>query len=275
MTEAAPDIPPWSPLADPARRQGDDGAVLSPADTPTGRPPTATPPAPADGSRPAGAGTEDTGGQVIDQLDRSDRRDDPGRSDRRGLRWLLAGLAAGAVVALVAVATLGGSDGTPATTVPAVRAPQPPTTPEDPAPLRSRVALGNGWTASVRGADLSSTRTLAPYNDDAELADDERYVLVDLELTYLDGPVERESPFYGVDLGVVGRDGDVVTTAEARCEVPDPPIDLDAELDRGATVRGRLCFAVPADQVPTLVLVAEPSMTPGAAPSYLALRPPG
>jgi hypothetical protein len=247
--------------------------VLSPTDTPTGGPSTATPPAAGERLRTSEASAEDTGGRGRgheDQPDEPDRTDHP---DRRGLRWLLAGLAVGAIVALVAVATLGGTDDTPVTTLPAVREPQPPTTPEDPAPLRSRVALGNGWTSSVRGADLSSTRTLAPYNDDAELADDERYVLVDLELTYLDGPVERESPFYGVDLGVVGRDGDVVTTAEARCEVPDPPIDLDAELDRGATVRGRLCFAVPADQVPTLVLVAEPSMTPGAAPSYLALRP--
>lgn len=270
MTEAAPDIPPWSPLADPARRQGGDGAVLSPADTPTAPPPTATPPAPAGGPGTGGADAGDTGGQGTDH---PERPDEPDRSDRRGLRWLLAGLAVGALVALIAVATLGGTDETPATTVPAVRAPQPPTTPDDPAPLRSRVALGNGWTASVRGADLDSTRSLAPYNPGAELADDERYVLIDMELTYLDGPVERESPFYGVDLGVVGRDGDVVTTAEARCEVPDPPIDLDTELDRGATVRGRLCFAVPADQVPTLVLIAEPSMTPGATPSYLALRP--
>lgn len=245
MTEAAPDIPPWSPLADRARQLGEPGATatLEPVSTDE-----------VDETPPGG--------------------DEAPRSRSRAPWWGVAGLAIGMVLAVLFLAVR--TDDAPrATPTTVVRDPQPATTFADPAPQGSRVALGNGWTVSVRGFNPDVTRALRSANRTAApLRDGQRYVLIDLEMTYLDGPEDAESPFYGVDLAVVGEDGRVVTTADSPCVAPRPALDPDTEVPRGDSERGRLCFAVDADQAASLRLVATPSMTIGATPSYLALNPP-
>ena len=166
--------------------------------------------------------------------------------------------------------TIDGDPAPPPTTT--VRTPLPTTTFEAPAPPGTKVALGNGWSVVVRGFNPDSTRALQPLNRDSPpLEKGQRRVMVDVEMTYLDGRAAAQAPFDGVDLAVLGDDGRLITPADTPCVPSAPTLDQSTELSRGATVRGRLCFAVDAAVVPTLRLVAEPSMTFGSEPSYLAL----
>lgn len=223
VSEVAPDLPAWSPLADPARiAEFDDGA-----------------------------------------------EEPPGPPRRTGA--ILAVIAALlGIAAVTAAAVAGGAEEPPPAGI-RVDPPVPATSFEDPAPLGSTVSLGNGWTVAVRGADLEATRALTPLNRADPLAKDERFVLISVELTHLDSTEDPTSAFYAVDLGVVGQDGRAVTTADPRCVASEPQLDMDQELPVGASARGRICFAVAADQVDSLQLVAEPSMTYGSTPSHLAL----
>ena len=254
MTEQPPDIPPWSPLADPARLAG--GAT---------------------GGRTTTAGAASGGGVTVEDptTERADERTpEPGTAadaarDRRWA-WVAAVLLALVVLGVVLAAT-GGGDPAPAPST-TVRAPLPATTFEAPAAIGTRVALGNGWTVAVRGADGDATRALRPLNARAApLAEGQQYVLIDLEMTYVDGATESDSPFHGVDRAVVGDDGELVTPADSPCTVPAPAFDTTSEIPRGRGERGRICFAVDADQVPGLRLVAEPSMAYGSAPSWFEL----
>lgn len=235
MTEAVPDIPAWSPVADRARRRGDD-------DVDDGAPDPGHPLPPTDDGR------------------------------RRGT-WLAIGLLVGLVLALFA-STLLRDDDTEPTPTTVVRDPQPSTSYRAPAPIGDRVALGNGWAVSVRGVDANATRGVRPLNPDTPLEEGQRYVLIDVEMTYLDGVPDEQTPFLGVDLAVVDEDGIVTTPSDAPCVAPEPELDLTSEVARGASARGRICFPVDADRIAGLRLVAEPSMTYGSTPSYLALAAP-
>lgn len=250
MTERPPDIPPWSPLAHRAREGGADTAPwLGPAGTTVVQD---EPFVPAPDGEDTAAATS-TGG--------------------RGARaiWLVAGLLGGIVLALVLAAAIGDDGPAPSPTT-VVRAPLPTTSAGAPAAIGTRVAVGNGWTVAVRGADAGATRPLQQLNKDREpLEKGQQYVLIDLEMSYVDGAPDAESPFYGVDLSVVGEDGTVVTPADSPCTAPAPAFDMSTELTRGSSERGRICFAVATDQVASLRLVAEPSMAYGSDPSWFAL----
>ncbi len=246
MTELPPDIPPWSPLADRGRSLG--GIATAPAE------------------QLPGPGADGDGG--AEERPPAGTTSRPGRG--RWVLWLAAGLLAGAVVATVLVTAIDGDPAPPPTTT--VRTPLPTTTFEAPAPPGTKVALGNGWSVVVRGFNPDSTRALQPLNRDSPpLEKGQRRVMVDVEMTYLDGRAAAQAPFDGVDLAVLGDDGRLITPADTPCVPSAPTLDQSTELSRGATVRGRLCFAVDAAVVPTLRLVAEPSMTFGSEPSYLAL----
>jgi hypothetical protein len=254
MTEQPPDIPPWSPLADPARLAGG-----------------------ASGGRTATPGSAVGGGVTVEEpaAGRSDgATQDPVTAptparDRRWW-WLLPPLVAVLVIG-IALAAGGGGDPAPSPTT-TVRAPLPATSFEEPAAMGSRVALGNGWIVAVLATDGTATRALQSLNArTAPLAEGQQYVLIDLELAYLDGATETDSPFHGVDLAVMGDDGELVTPADSPCTVPPPALDTASEIPRGRSERGRICFAVDADQVASLRLVAEPSMAYGSAPSWFEL----
>lgn len=246
MTELPPDIPPWSPLADPARAAG-GGAIGVAVDEPV----TTTPPDVA--AEPDGA----TATPAVRP---------------RGWLWAVAGLAAGLVLALAVAAVRSDEAEPPATTT--VRSPLPPTSFDEPAAVGTQVALGNGWTVVVRGSDFGATRALRRSNPSTTLPEGQQYVLIDLEMSYVDGPTAAESPFHGVDLGVVGEDDVLITPADAPCTAPAPAFDQQTELPRGSTERGRVCFAIGVEQAASLRLVAEPSMAPGSEPSWFALSAP-
>lgn len=191
----------------------------------------------------------------------------------RRLLGVAAGALAALVLALVVSSAFGGSDPAPSTTTTAVRAPLPATTAEDPAPVGTRVALGNGWTVAVLGFDPDASRALARANRDApELEEGQVRVLIGLEMIYLDGVPDTESPFLGVDLSVLDADGTVTTPADTPCTASEPVLDTTTELTRGAGRSGNVCFVVDADSVDSLLLVASPSMAFGAQPSHFALR---
>ncbi len=153
----------------------------------------------------------------------------------------------------------------------ATRDASPPTSVDRPAATGTRVAVGNGWTVMVHGSDPEATERLAPLNPELTPTDEQSIVLIDLEMTYLDGEREAESPFYGVDLAVVGEDGRVVTPADTPCVATDPVFDLYDEMALGSSRRGGICFMVESDQVDSLVLTATPSMDPHADTSWFAL----
>ncbi len=244
MSEPPPEIPSWSPLEERARKLGDELA----------------------------AGGTDTDTRVVPQLEAAADHAAPTRPRTRRWWWSAAVLVVGALgVLLVATVTSGDDGRPPATTM--VRAPQPSTSDADPAPTGTRVALGNGWIVAVRGAVEVATDEVLAASPDTSVPEGQELVLVDLEMSYIDGAAERESPFEGVDLSVVGTDGRVVTPSDVACTPPAPALDLLMALERGAVAEGRVCFAVPAEQTVGLRLVAEPSMTYGSQPSWFALDP--
>lgn len=243
MTEPAPDIsadiPPWSALAE--RERAGDTLLADP--------------------RPDGAPAS------------GDEDGRPGRSPgrRAGLAAAVAGGLGALVVVVALTSAVGGSDPAPTTTTP-VRAPLPATSPGDPAPLGTRVALGNGWTVVVLAYDPDPRPAVRNRNRDAPpLAEGQRHVLINLEMSYVDGPLAAQSPFDGVDLSVLDTDGNVTTPADTPCTPSASAFDVMGELDRGLAERGRICFGVDAQQADSLVLVAAPSMTFGARQSYFDL----
>ena len=96
--------------------------------------------------------------------------------------------------------------------------------------MGTRVALGNGsdrarcWPRTPqRPAPLQPASTPGP----RRWPKGQQYVLIDLEMTYVDGATETDSPFHGVDLAVVGDDGELVTPADSPCTAPAPAFDVD------------------------------------------------
>lgn len=245
MSELPPEIPPWSPLV--------------------GRDPTA---ATIAGETAGDASVSSSDGDSVEPGTAPTAR--PSKLGR-----VVTALAALAVLAIVAasLAALGGTaeDVSPPSST--ARRPVPATTWEQPAPLGTMVSLGNGWNVTVGDADLQASDAVQPLNPDHPLPAEQVYVLVQLTLYYLDGAEASESPFYGVDLGLVGDDGRLVTPADSPCIAPEPALDLETELARGESASGRICFAVDAASAPALRLVAQPSMSFGARTSYLALSP--
>ena len=263
VTDQSPDVPPWSPQARRAH-QLDEVSVETPAKDD----------APGRLVAPADSADLQTGGSEAGEPA-------PGQPRASGLTpaattSLVAGILGGLVVALVVAVSVLASGGSapepaPATTV---RPPQPATSAEDPAPRGTRVALGNGWTALVRGWDRNATDVVAELNPRSTLADGEQYLLIDLELSYVDGEPDVESPFFGVDLTLVTDDGTAITPTDAPCTPPEPVFDFLTELERGRAERGLICFPVDGEQVKAPQLILEPSMTYGSTPSHLGLVAP-
>ncbi len=203
----------------------------------------------------------------------SGRDADASVPDAPGRWWLVLVVVALALVAgWVLVASLSDDPPRPSTTT-VVRAPQPSTSESDPAPIGTLVSLGNGWTVSVVGPLTVATDEVLATAPDTPVAEGAALVLVDLEMSYTDGRADRESPFEGVDLSLVGDDGVTVTPSDDPCPAPAPALDQLSPLERGDVAAGRVCFTVPADQTAGLRLVAEPSMAYGSQPSWFALEP--
>lgn len=90
---------------------------------------------------------------------------------------------------------------------------------------------GNGWTVAVRGADAGATPACwAGSTPDHRWPRVSSTSCIHLEMTYVDGATDADSPFHGVDLGVVVMDGELVTPADSPCTAPAPAFDVASEV---------------------------------------------
>ncbi|MFN8051563.1 MAG: hypothetical protein U0Q22_09020 [Acidimicrobiales bacterium] len=183
---------------------------------------------------------------------------------------LVAGLAVGGVGGfLVGHATegisIGSGNGTFSTPTDP-KAPSVSSARDRPVALGTAVDLGNGWRLKVNSFDES------PSLDDQEPPTGRQFVSVNLSATYVDGDKDATSPFFGMDISLVGPTGVASTTSDGNCFAPDPSFDNLGDVYKGGTATGNMCIAVPDADLGGLVLVAAPSMSFDAAKTYFALR---
>jgi len=181
---------------------------------------------------------------------------------------LVIGLLMGGVAGFVGARLLdGGADvtfGPPVSRVTSV--PSQPSERGTPVPLGTDVDLGNGWHLKVISFDP------APEMGDQKAPDGRTWVSVGLVATYTGGEEEADSPFFGMDIEIVGDSGVAARRSDAACFAPDPEFDNLADVYSGGSVEGNFCLAVPAGDVGTAVLVARPSMAMDSTRTYFALR---
>jgi len=135
-----------------------------------------------------------------------------------------------------------------------------------PIALDTPVELGNGWTLEVRSFDA------APRIEDQEPPAGRQWVSIELAATYVEGEQEAQSPFFGMDLALLGASGTASTTFDGACFAPEPAFDNLGDVFKGGTATGNLCIAVPIDEVDDLVLVAEPALSFDATKTYFTVR---
>lgn len=148
-------------------------------------------------------------------------------------------------------------------------APDPVTTREEPAPVGTPVSLGNGWSISITSFDPAFTPD--PDSLGNPPPEGQQFVVVGVKASY-DGVKDAESPFFGMDLSMVGSSGVERSTTSSNCFAPDPQFGSLDDVYKGGSAMGNLCIAVDASEVDSLVFVAEPGATFDAQKSYLALR---
>lgn len=145
-------------------------------------------------------------------------------------------------------------------------APSHPSERGEPVPLGTEVDLGNGWHLKVVSFDPN------PQMGDQEVPDGRSWVSVALVATYTGAEAEADSPFFGMDIELVGASGVAARRSDAACFAPEPEFDNLSDVYRGGSVEGNFCLAVPTGDVDSLVLVARPSMAMNATRTYFALR---
>jgi hypothetical protein len=183
----------------------------------------------------------------------------PTISAQRGLTpagWFLAGLALFIFLACSSGGVTSGSGGVPSgggTTAP----PGPGSSAADPAPLGTEVTPAKGWPVKVNSANLDADADVAKAARYMTPSPGNKYVAVDITTT--NGTGRPAAIGTGVTLKLLGSSG----VAHDRAYLTQYPKELDtmAQLQPGVTVSGMLVFEVPADEIPSLVLLAEPLLT--------------
>lgn len=209
---------------------------------------------------------------------------------------LTAGLvAAGILVVLVIVgAVLGGGDddsteaegggtttavaspesGDPVPTVPTTEAPgaKPAAdagTRENPLPAGQAHDIGDGWTVKVAGYNPEGNALVEAanmFNEDP--APGQQYVVVQIDATNTGS--ETRSPF-DLTFELLGSAGVTLPLSLAGCVAPEPQWSSLGEAYPNATLSGFLCALVPSEQVPSLVLIAEPTFAFSGNKTFMAL----
>ena len=151
--------------------------------------------------------------------------------------------------------------------------PEPSSTREEPVPLGTAVDVGNGWRVVVTSfvADANAAVAAAGTFNEPPAAG-KQYVLVGLEATYVEGEKDSVSPFFGLDLSLLGSAGVARTEGDANCQGPEPRFENLTDLFEGGTAAGSMCVAVGVEEVGSLVLVVEPGLSFDSVKSYMALR---
>ncbi len=139
---------------------------------------------------------------------------------------------------------------------------------ENPVPIGQRYILGAGWTFQVLdvlydAGDLVVSES--PLNEPP--GPNEAYVLISIEMTFTE-PGYLGQP-QDVLLSLRDAEGNRFFAFEYSCgRIPDPLTGF-SEVSEGQSITGNACFAVPADRVDAMVLVAE---VLAGEPVHFALR---
>lgn len=140
---------------------------------------------------------------------------------------------------------------------------------QSPSPLGEPVDVGEGWTITIRGAELDATETLlaaGEFNDPPPAGF--VYTLVDMELMY-NGSDESGSGF-SVNVDVVG---DSNVTGDSNCGIFDIPDEIDrfADVFQGGSLAGNRCYLVDETDLDSLVVFTSADFFSDDA-SVLAVR---
>lgn len=137
-----------------------------------------------------------------------------------------------------------------------------------PVAIGTPMDVGEGWTLTIRGADLDATDAVLAFSEfNDPPAAGERFVLLDASMTYNGEDDSASATFINIDL--VGDHN--VTSAVGSCQAT-----IDGELDRyadvfiGGTIEGKLCAVVADADVDSLVAVATAAF--GDQPVVLSVR---
>ena len=169
---------------------------------------------------------------------------------------------------------------TPTPTLAPTSTPEPTPTPlndnggtrTNPIPFGESAALGNGWRLSVEAVDFNATDViLAESSFNEPPPPDHRYVLVTVRATY-EGPEESASVLGDVRLKAVGASALAYSTSDADCGAVPNDASSAPEVFAGGTVTVNYCWSVPAQDVESLVIFADPSFSDGQR-VFFALRP--
>jgi hypothetical protein len=126
--------------------------------------------------------------------------------------------------------------------------------PSNPVPLETTFILG-GYSLSVLEVDPDGARVVTAESElNTSPLPNQAYLLVTVELTY-DGPLEGNP----IEVLLSAQDPSGSTYLEFRdsCGRIPMPLSRHAEIAPGESVTGNVCFAVPADRVDHMVLIAE------------------
>ena len=138
----------------------------------------------------------------------------------------------------------------------------------DPVPVGTAVRLKD-WELTVAGFDPEGTAAVMEedsYNDPP--AAGREFMLIEVSLTYVgatSSKVARDMRF-----AVVGDAGVAYGPYDDTCGIIPNELDEYTEAFTGGTITGNLCYAVPAEEAESLVLIADEDF--GDTRHFMALR---
>jgi hypothetical protein len=138
----------------------------------------------------------------------------------------------------------------------------------NPAPVGTPVEAAKGWTVTVVETILQADRAMVGVNEFQHPQTGEQYVLANLKVH--NGSDRPDPPLSAVKLSALSNGA---ANPAGHDLVPAPKLDLNAQLQPGATAQGWVPFQVPAG-AHDVVLLAEPLITldQNADQRFLALH---
>lgn len=140
---------------------------------------------------------------------------------------------------------------------------------EDPLPFGQAHNIGDGWTVKVAAYNPNANELVEAanmFNEDPPPG--QQYVVLQMEATY-DG--EDTRTIFDVNFELLGSGG-VTIDADGPCVPPEPAWWTLGEVFPGGTLSGFMCTLVDSAEVPSLVLIAEPTFALSGNRSFLALQ---
>jgi hypothetical protein len=127
-----------------------------------------------------------------------------------------------------------------------------------PIPLGTTVEVAKGWTVGVVSAELNADATLKAANSFNKPEAGKQFVTV--KVTVTNNSDKPAAPGSNVKFSLLPGSGVAIGTEFTCAGLPDK-FDSMAQMQPGATLTGNLCFQVKTEDVPTVLLLAEPQFT--------------